>query len=267
MPTRYNLAREALDEAVAHSYTQEDFFKQLTEMGFKYDFRESRAYATIIPKEYNKSIRIHKLGSEYSKERIFERIKENSMSARQKIIQPPTEPTGYRRVTPRGIQTAKKKGGLRGLYLHYCYKLGILPKGTKRNNARLHYLLKDDLMKLDKISAQVKLLYSRRIDTVEGLSSFMESIKSESEVLKKQRQKLWNETRGITDPDRLDSIKTKISACSSQLKEIRKELALCEDIATRSPVIAKNLEQMEMDEQNISERKERKPDEQWRRRR
>lgn len=48
------------------------------------------------------------------------------------------------------LKNAKKIGGLRGLYLHYCYKLGILPKGRKQNYARLHYLLKDDLMKMQR---------------------------------------------------------------------------------------------------------------------
>ena len=30
------------------------------------------------------------------------------------------------------LKDAKKIGGLRGLYLHYCYKLGILPKNRKQ---------------------------------------------------------------------------------------------------------------------------------------
>ena len=34
------------------------------------------------------------------------------------------------------LKNSKKMGGLRGLYLHYCYKLGILPKGRKQNYAR-----------------------------------------------------------------------------------------------------------------------------------
>ena len=51
-----------------------------------------------------------------------------------------------------------KVGGLYGLYLHYCYKLGYLPRYKKQNPARLHYLLRADLMKLDEITAQVRLL-------------------------------------------------------------------------------------------------------------
>lgn len=47
------------------------------------------------------------------------------------------------------LKDARKIGGLRGLYLYYCYKLGILPKKRQPNYARLHYLLKDDLIKMD----------------------------------------------------------------------------------------------------------------------
>ena len=67
------------------------------------------------------------------------------------------------------LKNAKKIGGLRGLYLHYCYRLGILPKSRKQNYARLHYLLKDDLMKMEAISQETRLLCRNRIDTVEQL--------------------------------------------------------------------------------------------------
>ena len=58
----------------------------------------------------------------------------------------------------------RKVGGLYGLYLHYCYKLGYLPKYQKQNPARLHYLLREDLMKLDQITAQVMLRISLSVE-------------------------------------------------------------------------------------------------------
>ncbi|NCC87759.1 MAG: relaxase [Clostridia bacterium] len=266
MPTRYNLAKEAIDEAISHSYKKDDFFKQLSKMGYSFDFRDSRKYATIKPKEYAKSIRIHQLGSEYTKERIFERIKGNSLSAKYQVIQPAIKSNNYRNITRHSMLIAKNKGGLGGLYLHYCYKLGILPKGTTRNNARLHYLLKEDLMKLDKISAQAKLLYSHHIDTMGELSLYKELIKSQAEELKKERQKLWNETRKITSPEQLSGVKKKISECSKRIKQIRVDVNLCDDIESRSPTIVMNLEQVEKDEKIQSQRKEKQKDEQWRRR-
>ena len=42
----------------------------------------------------------------------------------------------------------------------------ILPKNKKQNYARLHYLLKDDLMKMEAITQETRLLCRNRIDTV-----------------------------------------------------------------------------------------------------
>ena len=70
------------------------------------------------------------------------------------------------------IGKLRKVGGLYGLYLHYCYKLGFLPKYQKQNPARLHYLLREDLMKLDQITAQVRLLGREHISTSEQLFSY-----------------------------------------------------------------------------------------------
>ena len=61
----------------------------------------------------------------------------------------------------------QKVGGLYGLYLYYCYRLGYLPKHNQKqqNTARLHYLLKDDLMKMDELTKQVTLLGKHQIGT------------------------------------------------------------------------------------------------------
>lgn len=249
MPTRQNVIKDGIDDAVAHSFTKEQFFKHMTDMGFKCDFRDSRKYSTVTAKGYEKPIRTYQIGSEYTKEKIFERIKENSYSVKFETIQPATKTMGYRNITLHSIFIAKKRGGYRGLYLHYAYRMGILPKNTQRNNARLHYLLKDDLTNLDKIDAEVRLLHRHHIDNAQQLSSYKETIKIESEELVLQRKKLWNESRSVTDPQKMADIKAKIAKCSDRLKEIRWDIKYCDDIAVRSGVIEKSLEQIEKEEQ------------------
>ena len=71
------------------------------------------------------------------------------------------------------------KRQLRGLYLHYCYKLGILPKGRKQDYAKLHYLLKDNLMKMEMIAKETRLLCRCHIDTAEQLLSYQASLTTE----------------------------------------------------------------------------------------
>ena len=69
------------------------------------------------------------------------------------------------------------------MYLYYCYRLGYLPKYKKQNNARLHYLLKDDLMKLDKITDEVRLLGRENISTDEQLFSYKTSLEEQMKNL------------------------------------------------------------------------------------
>ena len=146
MPTRDNVTRQAVDEAISKSFTLKDFDRIMAEMGYRVSFDPNRKYWTVIGKGWKRPKRLYKLGEEYTKERIMERITENSYAVKSSRFTEPQRTVKVFRVKG-SLTGAKKIGGLRGLYLHYCYKLGILPKNKKQNYARLHYLLKDDLMK------------------------------------------------------------------------------------------------------------------------
>ena len=69
-------------------------------------------------------------------------------------------------------QAARKITGFRALYFYYCYKLGIFPKGRPQNRERLHFLLREDLLKLNNISQEVRLLAQHQIDTAEQLALY-----------------------------------------------------------------------------------------------
>ena len=137
----------------------------------------------------------------------------------------------------------KKVGGIYGLYLHYCYRLGYLPKYKKQNNARLHYLLKEDLMKLDQITDEVRLLGKHHIVTAEQLFSYKASVEEKIETLTADRTHLRKK------------IRTKID----DVEEVR----LCEGIAERSKVMEKNLEQIQTEEQKIQRKENRNYESRW----
>ena len=173
LPTRDSVARQAVDEAISKSFTLKDFDRQLSEMGYRINFDPNRKYWTIIGKGWQRPKRLYKLGDDYTNERITERIKENSYAVKFQNFS--KEHPQVRVIKVKGtLKDAKKIGGLRGLYLHYCYKLGILPKKKQQNYARLHYLLKDDLLKMDAITNETRLLCRCHIDTAEQLLSSAE---------------------------------------------------------------------------------------------
>ena len=122
-PTRDNVARQAVDEAISKSFTLKDFDRQLAEMGYRINFDPDRKYWTIIGKGWQRPKRLYKLGEEYTNDRIMERISENSYAVKfQSFSEPQPQVKVYR--VKGSLKNAKKIGGLRGLYLHYCYKLG-----------------------------------------------------------------------------------------------------------------------------------------------
>ena len=53
-PTRDNVARQAVDEAISKSFTLKDFDRQLAEMGYRINFDPNRKYWTIIGKGLGK---------------------------------------------------------------------------------------------------------------------------------------------------------------------------------------------------------------------
>ena len=253
LPTRDNVARQAVDEAISKSFTLKDFDRYMAEMGYRCSFDPNRKYWTIIGRGWKRPKRLYKLGEDYTNERIMERIRENSYAVKFARFTEPTKQIKVYRLKG-SLSGARKIGGLRGLYLHYCYKLGILPKGRKQNYAKLHYLLKDDLMKMDAITKEARLLCRCHIDTAEQLSSYQGSLETEKNELTEQRKGLYSQSRKLDGKEK-EAVKTQISDISKRLGEIRKEVRLCEGIAARSDTLKEKLQAVRADEQE-TKRKE-----------
>lgn len=257
MPTRYNLARAALDEAIAMSHNLRQLEYHLSEMGYTLGSNPKRKYWTIRGKGDERPIRLHRLGEEYTKVRITQRLIEN----RDNIDFEPFQPKTYRpkqyRLRTRSDRIGKV-GGLYGLYLYYCYRLGYLPKykAGQQNQARVHYLFKEDLIKIDELTKQVTLLGKHHIGTDEQLFSYQHSVEEQIKTLTADRTHLRNEIRkvNITDAE-LSQAKASISLLGEKLKELRKEVKLCQDIAVRSKVIEEKVGAVRAEEEK-SKRKE-----------
>ena len=261
MPTRYSMTRQAIDEAIAHSTNLKSLDYALTQMGYEHCLSESRKYWTIVPKGYKKPIRLKNLGEDYTEEAIKRRLTENQGVRLMPFTNQTVVIRQYRLSTRE--HKIKKVGGLYGLYLHYCYKLGYLPKYKKQNTARLHYLLKEDLLKLDKITQETRLLGRENISTDEQLFSYKESVLSQIENLTDDRTHLRKKARTKMSDDELSKVKEQISTVSDKIQELNKEVRLCDDIAERSKVMEQNLETIRAEEEK-QQRKEQKRNDKFR---
>lgn len=261
-PTWRGMIRAEIDEVIRQSMTERQFFENLRKRGYEV---KMGADISVRPPGKPRFVRLKRnFGEDYTLEGICRRI-----LAQQRPERPLTEPK--RRVchaTLRGdIKKARKITGFRALYFHYCYLLGIFPKNKPKNNKRLHFLLREDLTKLDKLSEEMKLLVRHRIDTDEQLFSYQDGLNGKIESLTAERKTLYKKQRTVTvksDTVALEKVKSDISAISKELASLRREVRLCDDIAMRSKVMREKIKAVREDEQ--SQGKEQKRDEQFRRR-
>lgn len=255
-PTRYSLLKEAIDEAISHSSTKAEFEHYLKKMGYTVNLSPSRKYWTVIPKGYQKPIRLKNLGEEYTNIRITERLKENRGKKLIPFSNEKPKPRQYR--LPTREDKIKRYKGLYGLYLHYCYKLGYLPKYKRRSSARLHYILKEDLMKIDEFSRQMRFLGKYRIETKEQLIERQTLLEGEIKTLVYERARLRNKVRTNVSEEDLSEAKEEISQLTAKLRELRKEVRLCEKIYQRTDEVQEKLEKVLADEAKELKKEERK---------
>ena len=247
-PTWRGLIRADIDEAIRQAMTERQFFDALRKKGYTVKIGKD---ISVRPPGKERFVRLMRnFGEDYSLDNIRRRILSQSRPEQKKFEQKPT----ILRVRLIGnLKTARKLTGFRALYVHYCYLLGIFPKNCpQQNRKRLHFLLREDLLKLDTITAETRLLVGHRIDTAEQLFSYRDEVNGKITALTADRKQLYKAQRTAavkSDPEKTAEVKAQIAALSKELTSLRKEVVLCNSIAERSGVIQEKIKAVREDEQ------------------
>ena len=261
-PTWRGIVRADVDEAIRQAMTERQFFENLRKKGYEIKIGKD---ISVCPPKKERFVRLARnFGEEYTMESIRRRIL--TQSRPEHPLPEPAKPAKRYRVSG-NLKSARKITGFRALYFHYCYLLGIFPKNRPQQNKRLHFLLREDLIQMEAISQETRLLARNRIDTAEQLVSYQSELTGKIETLTEQRKGLYHARRTVAvkaDEARCGEVSAQIAAISKELSQLRREVKLCDDIATRSGVIKEKIKAVREDAQ--SERKENTRDEQLRRR-
>ncbi len=239
-PTYLGMIKSDVDEAIAKARTEKQFFHYLKEKGYSIKFGKD---ITVRAEGRDRGMKLARnLGEEYTIESIRRRILTQTVK-KQTTPAPLPEKKTYVIKVHGNLGQARKIGGLRGLYLRYCYLLGILPKNRPPVSPKqVHMLFREDLIKLDKISKETRLLCHYRIDTTEQLFSLKEDLREKMAELSDKRKHLRYQSRSVKDDEKLSEIKAEISSLTKQIGELRKEVGLCDGIAARSGAMKEKLE-------------------------
>lgn len=254
MPTRYNVARQALDEAISVSVNMEEFKYELKKRGYLYQFNPRRKYWTVTPPGWTKAIRTDRLGDQYTREMIQQRVFSNDIGVRMQRMRNECRSTNHYDLKRR-IDKIMGRSGLEKLYLRYCYELGYLPK-YRQNPVRLHAVLKEELLKCDLYSEEAKFLARYNISTEEDLEKRMKTLTKQYSAVSIRRDELRQKLRRKMPEEEDAKCREQIMELTAELKEARKELKLCRDIRERSGQVERNLETVLEDRSRGKERKQ-----------
>ena len=211
-PTRYNLMRRALDEALTISSRWTELSAVLRKKGYVFVCDPYRRYATIRSLSAKKCMRIFRLGAEYDKEALQDRLLENQRDIRVtrryfEFMRP------YTREYARKNPPTEKYYRQRDFYLHLprvtgylsffrcvAIVLGVAPLYEKEYRQPLSAECREACRRLDRFTAEITLVCREHLDTPEDVQRFLARMDREMDAISAARSKIRNKQRGCADP-------------------------------------------------------------------
>ncbi|MDL2259209.1 relaxase/mobilization nuclease domain-containing protein [Eubacteriales bacterium OttesenSCG-928-K08] len=170
-PTYRSIIRNAIDEAIRESFSFPQFTEIMEEKGFRFKLDLKRPSIRFQGRE--RYARFDRLGKGYDLEDIKERIAGQSLDSyeqhfAQEYSHPQRPPRKYSVFHKTTLRSAFSMRGLRGLYFHYLYRMGVLPNKSQYQRKPSAYLL-DEIRQLDKRIAMYEYLCKHNISTTTEL--------------------------------------------------------------------------------------------------
>ena len=192
---------------------------------------------------HRKFIRLKSLGNDYTKERIIDRILDFN---KDKYNTSPYGRLGFDIKLYCQQYEQRRLTGLQRLFLHYQYKLKILPRN---NRCKLSPFEKEELQKavqkMEELNQQTIILCKNKIETFDDLYNHMDRIENKLNHLIKERQKARNQVRKYKTKEQKDVQKQLAKSFTPEIGKLRKELMLCQKIEERSLGINKFINEYE----------------------
>lgn len=210
----YKTLKDDLDSVISYSVTLKQVMDRMKLLGYKTYYRND--IITIYRDGYDK-VRIEKtFGSEYSKDSINERL----YYSRQIVFKPMTHKSIFQEYLSTTNNNHHK--GIYGLYLYYCYLLGVFPK--KHPKQYLSYSIRQEIKKLDSFSEQTRFMVNNKIETIEDLEKFAKNNYEEYQNLMGKRENLWKRYHRAKTEDKKTEILAEINDIRPKIKELRESV-------------------------------------------
>ena len=242
----YKFTKEDMDYAIKHSYTLKQFQQMLVSMGYNYCYRADKLSVKREP--YKRNIRVERtFGEEYSLENIKRRIFENDYIKSEKIL--PYIVVKNRHFTTRNkVKKKYRPKGIVALYYYYRYLLKLY---TKKNvQYKLTPEMRAEVKKMDEYSERIRFLCKYKLELAENVDELKDKKLREKQNILNTRNRLYYKRGNIENESEKDQITKKIIQVTEQLKKIKKEINMCNEVVDNIVKIKEQIRQVEEKEQD-----------------
>ncbi len=234
--TQTDIVKDDIDIAIAHSYSPQSFMQNMIDMGYRFNrgiFNES---PSIFVPGRSKPIRLKSFGEDYTRQKILERIYANRY----------TRPLKIKFYFPiHRIYGKRKPAWADSLYTLFDTLLTILElilAKPEEKQVPISPELRFEIQKLDKYIKQQEFLTAYKIETVEELSSFADTLQKRMDKLLEKRKQLDNKIRRAATPEIEAEYKAERRKLSGELAVVREDIATAKDIEKESSRLVRILE-------------------------
>ena len=253
-PTKYNVMRKTIDEAMEMCINYGQFKKIMLKKGYIINDDLNRKYPTIRSINDKQTVRMYHLGEQYLPKNIANKIEHNPYYYQNRYIEfihPKKKKPKYKVCKYKGkFKDISKMNGIDVLFLLLFHLLGLLPK--RENYQPLSPEMKQEVRKMERCSNEIRLIVSEKLKTIDDVENYISQTEKDIEDVTNLRQKYRNKLRNCKDDKLIEKYKEKRNECTTMLNKYRKNLKIANFILEDIPKV-KEVIKIEMQMKNGQE--------------
>ena len=238
-PTKRSLIIKDVERAITHARTWRQFIQNLEAQDYEIKYGK---HIAVRLKGTEKYFRLYKLKDDgsYSEDNIKARILESEYHFYETV----QEAKLPNKLHYHGdINKAKKYTGFKALYIRYMFLLGIIPKHAPRKK-KVHFLLKEDLLKMDEFTKEVTFVSKKNINTMEELEACRSELLNKKESTTHERKNLYAKIKRTRNPELKQMLEVDRNTLTSDLKKINEELNILDSVEARIKSMEEKIKQV-----------------------
>ena len=233
----YSEIKEDIDYAIGQADNFNEFITIMKKLNYEVTNRYGRL--SVRPLNRKRPIRIERaFGNDYKIENINNRILTTHVV---KVPFPEARTLKGKYKSKTKLKNKRKVTGIRALYFHYCYLLKIYPSRTKRVMSKE---LREDIKKMDRLSNEARFLSKGNIQTAGELLKHKESIIKKLSELQGTRDYKYKKRKKAKTIEEREQFQNEIDVLNIEIKKLREEKAMVEEIELRIPKIKENVKEI-----------------------